>query len=448
MLDENVRSIKPAGLALAILVVSLVCLAAASLAVALRTYTRWKEHTFGLDDSLMVAGLVSILYHSIFQTHGGGVTNCPVLLFDLSRANKVCYPQVIYAVDVGLASHGTFVGLGTRTAELSSWLAVEGLKYLMLWMMVYIISLAVIKGSICVTLYRIASADTRYKVAVFTLLGLTIATMLVTLLGVLFLCRPVSANWTGEGECAGASTLVALSYTSTASTIVTDLSLAVLPGFMIWGSLMDPRQKILVCVLLSFGSMYVVQILAPPPPTRRKYVLTSSCASASIATMIRAPYIQHYWTPTDNLDYWTGYIVLLSNVESAIGCIASSAPAFRKFGRSRKNNHPSGGSSSQGPARPKSLVTFGSLPVRNNNYSSSKLFHNPTDQGVSFASVQAGGQGNKWNRLPDGSTTDATSDCSSSSRDEDLEANGAGAGTGAGIRAEYTYEVELSHIKS
>lgn len=357
---------------------------------------------------------------------------------------------MIYAVDVGLASHGTFVGLGTRTAELNSWLAVEGLKYLMLWMMVYIISLAVIKGSICVTLYRIASADTRYKVAVFTLLGLTIATMLVTLLGVLFLCRPVSANWTGEGECAGASTLVALSYTSTASTIVTDLSLAVLPGFMVWGSLMEPRQKIFVCVLLSFGSMYVVKILVPSKTT---LCTNQLLRSASIATMIRAPYIQHYWTPTDNLDYWTGYIVLMSNLESAIGCIASSAPAFRKFGRSRKNNSPSGGgSSSQGHpgARPKSLVTFGSLPVRhNNNYSSSKLFHNPTDQGVSFASVQAcGGQGNKWNRLPDGSATDATSDCSSSSRDEDLEADGAGAGTGAGIRAEYTYEVELSHIKS
>lgn len=160
-----------------------------------------------------------------------------------------------------MASHGTFVGLGTRTAELNTWLAVEGLKYLMLWMMIYIISLAVIKGSICVTLYRIGYANTKYKVVVFTLLGLTIATMLVTLVGVLLLCRPVSANWTGEGECAGSSTLVALSYTSTASTIITDLSLAVLPGFMVWSTIMDPRQKIFICLLLSFGSMYVVNDL-------------------------------------------------------------------------------------------------------------------------------------------------------------------------------------------
>lgn len=72
MLDENVRSIKPAGLALAILVVSLVCLAAASLAVALRTYTRWKEHTFGLDDSLMLAGLVRIISVFLYLNKQGG----------------------------------------------------------------------------------------------------------------------------------------------------------------------------------------------------------------------------------------------------------------------------------------------------------------------------------------------------------------------------------------
>lgn len=90
---------------------------------------------------------------------------------------------------------------------------------------------------------------------VFTLLGLTIATMLVTLIGVLLLCKPVSANWTGQGECASMSSMVALSYTSTASTILTDLSLAVLPGVMIWRTVMKTRQKIGIFVLLSFGSV-------------------------------------------------------------------------------------------------------------------------------------------------------------------------------------------------
>lgn len=156
--------------------------------------------------------------------------------------------------------------------------------------------------------------------------------------------------------------------------------------------------------------------------------------------MIRAPYIEHYWTPTDNLDYWTGHIVLLSNLESAIGCIASSAPTFRKFGRRRAAHHKGSDklrSSQEGGKplprhQPKSLITFGSLPVR--NYSSTKMFRNPTDQGVSYASVQAGG-GN-WNRLPDGTDT------SEGTRDEEEEPEF------DGIRAEYTYEVELTRIKT
>lgn len=93
--------------------------------------------------------------------------------------------------------------------------------------------------------------------AVLFLFGLTIATMLVTLIGVLLLCRPVSANWTGEGQCAGMSSMIALSYTSTGSTILTDLSLVVLPGVMVWRTAMNagPRKKLAIIALLSFGSM-------------------------------------------------------------------------------------------------------------------------------------------------------------------------------------------------
>lgn len=89
----------------------------------------------------------------------------------------------------------------------------------------------------------------------FILLGLTITTMFVTLIGVLLLCKPVSANWTGQGVCSSMRTMIALSYTSTASTILTDLSLAVLPGVMICRTAMKTRQKMGIFVLLSFGSV-------------------------------------------------------------------------------------------------------------------------------------------------------------------------------------------------
>lgn len=161
----------------------------------------------------------------------------------------------MYTVDVGLACHGTTVGLGSKNAELNTWLTVQGSKYLMLWMLVYVIGLALIKSSVCVTLLRVAAANNTFRIATLSLLGLTLTTFIATFVGILLLCKPVSANWTGKGECSGMSTMVALSYFSTASTILTDLSLAVLPGIMVWNTPMKVRQKILIVVLLSFGSV-------------------------------------------------------------------------------------------------------------------------------------------------------------------------------------------------
>jgi hypothetical protein len=132
---------------------------------------------------------------------------------------------------------------------------VEGLKYLMLWMLIYVIGLAIIKSSICVTLLRIASTNKVYRFAIFCLLGLTIATFLVTFIGVLLLCNPVSANWTGKGKCASMATMVALSYTSTASTVTTDLACVVVPAVMLWNVQMKASKKVSIFILLSFASM-------------------------------------------------------------------------------------------------------------------------------------------------------------------------------------------------
>lgn len=131
----------------------------------------------------------------------------------------------------------------------------QGLKYLILWMLVYVVGLMTIKCSICVTLLRIATNKKPYRIAIYALLGLTVATCIVTFVGVLLLCRPVSANWTGKGECASMSSMVALSYTSTAATIGTDLACAVVPAMMLWNTQMTRHKKLSVMVLLSFGSM-------------------------------------------------------------------------------------------------------------------------------------------------------------------------------------------------
>ncbi|KAK7744072.1 hypothetical protein SLS53_003590 [Cytospora paraplurivora] len=142
---------------------------------------------------------------------------------------------------------------------------------------------------------------------------------------------------------------------------------------------------------------------------------------ASVTTMARTPFISHYWTPLDNLNYWTGFIVCLSNIESAVGMIASSVPPIRKLWKR--------GTPETTPIpNPKSLVTFGSTPIRAKP--AGKKFRNPTDQGISFTSVHAGGD---WTRIQE-----LDSDTSVSRDREEI----------TGIRAEYTYEVEMTRLSS
>lgn len=70
VVDEAARSLPLSGLALAIFVVSIVCLVLSAICVGLRVYVRVSEETFGWDDKLILAGLVSLvcLLHHYFPS--------------------------------------------------------------------------------------------------------------------------------------------------------------------------------------------------------------------------------------------------------------------------------------------------------------------------------------------------------------------------------------------
>lgn len=131
----------------------------------------------------------------------------------------------------------------------------------MIWMLVYVNALVLIKASICVTMYRIASANKSYRIAIWTLIAVIVGNYLTTFIGVLSLCRPVEANWNtslvteGRATCSGMSAMIGLSYTSTACSIATDLACAILPGIILWRTQMKLSTKISVTMLLSFGSL-------------------------------------------------------------------------------------------------------------------------------------------------------------------------------------------------
>lgn len=136
-----------------------------------------------------------------------------------------------------------------------------------------------------------------------------------------------------------------------------------------------------------------------------------------------------------NADH-VGNIVLWSNVESAIGLVAGSLPSLRRLIVSKIKKSSSAGESnnnvyhnSGGHNTPVGLVTFGGTGAVANHKGGGSTrkktgssFRNPTDVGHTVATVHASGDGD-WRRLHD-----------DSSDKESLR----------GIRADYTYEVELT----
>ncbi|KDN64345.1 hypothetical protein CSUB01_05137 [Colletotrichum sublineola] len=355
------------GTGLSLFVVSIVGGILSTIVVSLRTHQRLKSRNFSLDDGLMVFGLF------------------------------------VYIVDVILACVGAKSGLGTRNAHLNMTMMVDSIKYLMIWMLLYIIALCAVKASICFTTLRIATTMPKLRIAVYALLGLTVATFLTTFIGVLLLCRPVEANWNqalikeGRGECSSVTSMLALSYTSTAATIATDLACAILPAIILWQTQMKLSTKIVVSTILSFGSF------------------------ASICTMIRTPYIDNYNRPLDDFAYHIANIPLWSNIETAVGLVAGSLPALRQLvtrhNSTKGASKGTGGSSGLHPSSA-GLVTIGGSGGMNKSKARKGM--------KSKFEVDDGEQGD-WTRL-----------------DEDTASDKESTVPIRGIRKETTYEVELS----
>ncbi|KAI0835894.1 hypothetical protein F5Y06DRAFT_305521 [Hypoxylon sp. FL0890] len=340
------------GVGLSIVVTSGLFALISSLVVCLRVYVRWFEKSFWWDDGMMFSGLL------------------------------------FYIVDVGLACRGVYFGLGHRNENITEYQRIEATKCLTIWLMFCAACLVTVKSSISMTLLRLSSTMPRIRYAIYILIALCITSFTLSFGGSLLMCRPIRANWDfrllldGRGECANTDVVFGIAYTSAAITIGTDIACAIIPGIILWKTQLKLKTKLMVGMLLSFGSF------------------------ASVCTMIRTPYVKYY-ADTEVL-YWISHLVLWSNIEMAIGLTAGSMPVLQKMILSRIKKQ-----SSCSSPNAVDLVTFGSSPVKDRR----KVFTNPTDVGFSITTVHAT-RPRDWERLED--------ECSSQ----------------GGIRTDFTYEVE------
>ncbi|KAJ4259001.1 hypothetical protein NW762_008089 [Fusarium torreyae] len=349
-------------------IIVLVFVVLAAISVGVRTIVRLTDSTFGLDDWLIVAGLECTL------------TQTP--------------SQIIYIADTGLAVRGVSVGIGSKNDHLNDWMQAESQKFYIVWITIYVVAVALIKSSVCVTLRRIASKSIPIlHYAIWALFGLTWASFCVTFFGILTFCRPVEANWNtalvleGKATCADTETLIGISHTNTATSIVTDVGCIVLPGVLLWKTQMSIKAKIQVLSLLSLASVRI----------------------------------------DSHADY-IGYIVLFSCVEIGIGCIAASLPALRiMYLRARGKET----QASTSTPHANTIVTIGGGKVgEDSSRGQRRVFTNPTDRGTTTTHINR--SDSNWERLSD----------------EDSDKGILVDGQNGGIRADYSYSVELEPYKS
>lgn len=132
-------------------------------------------------------------------------------------------------------------------------------QYWWLSQIFYIWASALAKISIAVALLRFTVRKI-HRVILWGIIGLAIIAALMFCLVLLLDCHPISYFWefadpSKSGTCASESTLVDIAYLYSCLTIVCDLTLGILPIFLIWKLQMSYSTKIAVAGILSLGVM-------------------------------------------------------------------------------------------------------------------------------------------------------------------------------------------------
>ena len=217
-------------------------LAIASLTVLARCWVRLRlVKYFGLDDQLMVAALVRN---------------------SLRLLRLVSLLQLLF-VWLGVAAIGTSIyGSGRHLADLPPADAVKALRYFWVGGLAYVACAAVTKLSICVFQLRII-VEQVHKYIIYLVLALNSYSIFVFML-LLLQCKPMSYFWNQKqpGHCVNSHFIANASYVFSGVCMVTDLTLAILPIFIVWNLSLNRRAKAAVAAILGMGATSVI----PNPP--------------------------------------------------------------------------------------------------------------------------------------------------------------------------------------
>lgn len=157
--------------------------------------------------------------------------------------------------------------------------------------MLYLWASAVAKVAIALALLRLAVRPL-HRFLLWTVIGTVICIGLVFWLILLLDCLPIGYFWgqinpLESGNCLSTDILLIIAYTYSSLTIFCDFTLGIFPAALIWGLHMSPRTKVALGAILGLGAVYV-KSHAP------EWGQANQFYSASVAVVIRLPYLKHY----------------------------------------------------------------------------------------------------------------------------------------------------------
>ncbi|KAL1635495.1 hypothetical protein SLS58_010191 [Diplodia intermedia] len=258
--------------------------------VIARTLTRYKINALGLDDWLMLVGLV------------------------------------FFTITCSLVILSVYHGAGAHAAQLTAYDNMTGSMWFVHAQLIYCVTTIPIKCSICVSLRRVATKP-GYKHALHAITGLTVGSCIIFETVIPTYCRPFAASWGG-----GAPTTKHQHRLLLPGRVHPDglgAGGAVLPAFVLHDVRLKRRVKVSVCVILAMGGF------------------------ASTATIVRRRYLVLYNDPVEFL-YGVAPVAVWSLVEEGVGVVAGSLAALRPlfgyipFLRSSSSSRAGGGSSTTG----------------------------------------------------------------------------------------------------
>ncbi|KAJ5899429.1 hypothetical protein N7495_004173 [Penicillium taxi] len=267
------------GHSMAMFVVCIVLLALAVTTVALRCFVRlYIVRAFGWDDGLMLFALTMFI----------GMATC-----------------LIGGSMTGLCHHQTDFPNLTLYKNALEWYWVATILYV--W------SCAFAKLSIAVALLRITVINLHRQI-LFVVVAIIVSATFLFGFTLLFSCQPASYFWNridpgpGEtGHCASNQVTVISAYIYTVLSLISDLTLGILPIFLVYQLQMNAKTKFAVGAILSLGSM------------------------AAVGCIVRIPYISLYSSP--DILYAVFGLTICTVLENASAIIAGSLITLRPLFR-------------------------------------------------------------------------------------------------------------------